>query len=60
MQFGLQFRAEGEAQKTAPAPVAVPNAPEKPDETPEPVASKPGPAGEKPGEVVSLDSFRKK
>ena len=60
VQFGLQFRAEGEAQKPAPAPVAVPNAQEKQSETPEPVASKPGPAGEKPGEVVSLDSFRKK
>ena len=27
VQFGLQFRTEGEAQKTAPAPVAVPNNP---------------------------------
>ena len=59
VQFGLQFRAEGEAQKTAPAPVAVPN-PEPAAETPEPVAAKPAPASEKPGEVVSLDSFRKK
>ena len=60
VQFGLQFRAEGEAQKPAPAPVAVPNAPENQGETPEPVGPKPGHAGEKPGEVVSLDSFRKK
>jgi uncharacterized protein len=60
VQFGLQFRAEGEAQKPVPAPVAVPNSPEDQAETPEPVAAKPAPAGEKPGEVVSLDSFRKK
>ena len=60
VQFGLQFRAEGEAQKSAPAPVAVPNAPENAAETPEPVGPKPAPASEKPGEVVSLDSFRKK
>jgi hypothetical protein len=60
VQFGLQFRAEGEAQKTAPAPVAVPSPQENQNETPEPVAPKPAPASEKPGEVVSLDSFRKK
>jgi len=61
VQFGLQFRAEGEAQKPAPGPVVVPTAPpEGQSETPEPVASKPAPGGEKPGEVVSLDSFRKK
>jgi hypothetical protein len=61
VQFGLQFRAEGEAQKTAPAPVAVPNnPPENQAETLEPVAPKPAPPAEKPGEVVSLDSFRKK
>jgi len=61
VQFGLQFRSEGEAQKTSPAPVAVPNnPPEDQDQTPEPVAAKPAPVGEKPGEVVSLDSFRKK
>jgi len=60
VQFGLQFRAEGEAQKTAPAPVAVPSPQENQTEAPEPVAPKPAPASEKPGEVVSLDSFRKK
>jgi uncharacterized protein len=60
VQFGLQFRAEGEAQKTSPAPVAVPSPQENQNETPEPVAPKPVPASEKPGEVVSLDSFRKK
>jgi uncharacterized protein len=59
VQFGLQFRAESEAQKTAP--VAVPNSPpENQAEPPEPVGPKPAPASEKPGEVVSLDSFRKK
>src|SRR5450631_699159 len=65
VQFGLQFRAEGDgAPKPATGPVMVPDAqPEKAGE-PEPanpaaVAEK---AGEKPapGEVVSLDSFRKK
>jgi hypothetical protein len=59
VQFGLQFRAEGEALKTSPAPVVVPP-PENAAEAPEPVGPKPAPAGEKPGEVVSLDSFRKK
>jgi hypothetical protein len=66
VQFGLQFRAEGDAAKTGP--VMVPNAPSEPAEAeaPEPVAIKPAPAekapAEKPapGEVVSLDSFRKK
>ena len=65
VQFGLQFRAEGDgAPKPATGPVMVPNVqPEKADE-PEPV--NPAPGGEKPGEkpapgeVVSLDSFRKK
>lgn len=70
VQFGLQFRPEGEAAKPATGPVMVPAAtPEADAETPDPVAaSKPGekktpaPAAEKPGpgEVVSLDSFRKK
>jgi hypothetical protein len=70
VQFGLQFRAEGDAIKPATGPVMVPtNPPEEPEaETPEPVAVMPAPiAAEKvaadkasPGEVVSLDSFRKK
>ncbi|MDB5733493.1 MAG: hypothetical protein JWN16_130 [Alphaproteobacteria bacterium] len=70
VQFGLQFRAEGDAAKPATGPVMVPNAPSEPvePETPEPVVMKPAPAAiaaekaEKPapGEVVSLDSFRKK
>lgn len=64
VQFGLQFRTEGDKPATGPAPVAVPAEPAK-DAT--------GDAGEKagesaakppektaPGEVVSLDSFRKK
>ena len=63
VQFGLQFRSDGEAQaKPAPAPVVVPPGP--PDahaETPEPVAPKPAPADTAgPGDVVSLDSLRKK
>jgi uncharacterized protein len=65
VQFGLQFRAEGDGvPKAATGPVMVPDAqPEKVEELepakPPAVAEKPG---EKlaPGEVVSLDSFRKK
>lgn len=61
VQFGLQFRAEGDAAKPATGPVMVPNnQPEKAEEPePKPADEKPGekPA---PGEVVSLDSFRKK
>jgi hypothetical protein len=65
VQFGLQFRAEGEvAAKPTIAPVVPTNAPEASEgEAPEPVAPAPKPAqAEKPapGEVVSLDSFRKK
>jgi hypothetical protein len=73
VQFGLQFRDEGDAAKPATGPVMVPNAPSEPVEPPEPVALTPAAvtadkptseksAGEKPapGEVVSLDSFRKK
>jgi hypothetical protein len=65
VQFGLQFRsdAEGQQQKPASGPVAVPpSPPEANAEAPEPVGPKPAPAAEKPGpgEVVSLDSFRKK
>jgi len=63
VQFGLQFRAEGDgAPKPATGPVMVPTDPPEASESeaPDPVAAKPAPAGEKPGEVVSLDSFRKK
>ena len=64
VQFGLQFRAEGDgAPKTATGPVMVPNNPPEASESePEPVAGKGEKPGEKPGpgEVVSLDSFRKK
>lgn len=67
VQFGLQFRAEGEGTaKPAPAPVMVPAAaPETAGDAPEPALPKPASAekpAEKatPGEVVSLDSFRKK
>ena len=59
VQFGLQFRAEGENAKVGPGPVMVPS-PEQVAEPapPEPEApEKPAPAA---GEVVSLDSFRKK
>jgi hypothetical protein len=66
VQFGLQFRAEGDgAPKPATGPVMVPNAPPETSESEaEAVTGKS--AGEKtgekpgPGEVVSLDSFRKK
>jgi hypothetical protein len=63
VQFGLQFRAEGDgAPKPATGPVVVPTPPPeaKNGEAPDAVAAKPAPGGEKPGEVVSLDSFRKK
>jgi hypothetical protein len=56
VQFGLQFRSEGEA-KPAPAPVMVPTAPPEGETPAEPAL----PADKTPaGEVVSLDSFRKK
>jgi hypothetical protein len=65
VQFGLQFRTEGDKPAAGPGPVAVPagqgsngeaedNASE---EAEEPVAK---PEKSVPGEVVSLDSFRKK
>ena len=66
VQFGLQFRAEGEAAKPATGPVMVPNAPPEAaeNETAEPVPPKGADKGADkpaaPGEVVSLDSFRKK
>jgi hypothetical protein len=56
VQFGLQFRSEGEEAKSGPTMVP---APEPTPRTPPPSE----PAVEKtaaPGEVVSLDSFRKK
>ena len=59
VQFGLQFRSEGENNAAKPGPVMVPS-PEAPAPEPQPeapVAEKPAPQA---GEVVSLDSFRKK
>ena len=61
VQFGLQFRTEGEKPAAGPGPVAVPAGKaeeEARDEVEEPVAKVPEKAA--PGEVVSLDSFRKK
>ena len=56
VQFGLQFRSEGESKPPAPAPVMVPVSP-----APESAAEPALPADKTPvGEVVSLDSFRKK
>ncbi len=57
VQFGLQFRSEGEAGKTGPMMVPPSEPVGEPTPQPEPTAEKPAPA---PGEVVSLDSFRKK
>jgi hypothetical protein len=57
VQFGLQFRSEGEAGKTGPMMVPPSEPVSEPTLQPEPAAEKPVPA---PGEVVSLDSFRKK
>jgi uncharacterized protein len=64
VQFGLQFRAEGDAAKPVTGPVMVPDA--QPEKAEEPEPAKPAAVAEKagekpaPGEVVSLDSFRKK
>ncbi len=57
VQFGLQFRSEGEAGKTGPMMVPPSEPVGEPTPQPEPAAEKPAPA---PGEVVSLNSFRKK
>ena len=57
VQFGLQFRSEGDAGKTGPMMVPPSEPAGEPTPQPEPAAEKPAPA---PGEVVSLDSFRKK
>ena len=57
VQFGLQFRSEGEAGKTGPMMVPPAEPVGEPMPQPEPEAEKAAPA---PGEVVSLDSFRKK
>ena len=61
VQFGLQFRGDGEG-KASIAPVVVPapmaESPEtSADDAPDPVVVSDKPAA---GEVVSLDSFRKK
>ena len=61
VQFGLQFRGDGEG-KASTAPVVVPapmaESPEtSADDAPDPVVVSDKPAA---GEVVSLDSFRKK
>jgi hypothetical protein len=61
VQFGLQFRTEGEKQAAGPGPVMVPTG-QGEEEAPtqeDPPSPKPRPKGA-PGEVVSLDSFRKK
>jgi hypothetical protein len=55
VQFGLQFRSEGDAAKTGPMMVPPSEPVGEPTLQPEPAAEKPA-----PGEVVSLDSFRKK
>src|ERR1700742_2748724 len=58
VQFGLQFRSEGEAAKPATGPVMVP--PPVPEPAAEAEAQPEPPKPAAPGEVVSLDSFRKK
>jgi uncharacterized protein len=58
VQFGLQFRSEGDtATKTGPMMVPPSDPVGEPIPQPEPAAEKPAAV---PGEVVSLDSFRKK
>jgi hypothetical protein len=58
VQFGLQFRSEGEAAKAGP--VVVPTADAGSEAAPEPPQPQPEKPAPVPGEVVSLDSFRKK
>jgi uncharacterized protein len=58
VQFGLQFRSEGEAKQ--PAPVMVPASQPEAQGAPEQDAPESPPKPAAPGEVVSLDSFRKK
>ena len=61
VQFGLQFRAEGEVAKPATGPVMVPNNPPEKAEEEAPAEPEAKPVEKPaPGEVVSLDSFRKK
>ena len=60
VQFGLQFRSEGEAAKSGPVavpPAEIAGAEPAPETAAAPPVEKPVPAA---GEVVSLDSFRKK
>jgi hypothetical protein len=57
VQFGLQFRSEGEAAKSGPVVVPSPETPAAQAPAPEPAAEK---TAAPHGEVVSLDSFRKK
>src|ERR1700712_5233817 len=57
VQFGLQFRSEGDAAKTGPMMVPSSDPVEEPTLQPDPAAENPAAV---PGEVVSLDSFRKK
>ena len=60
VQFGLQFRSEGDnAAKAGPGPVMVP-VPEAPAPEPKPEAIPAEKPAAQAGEVVSLDSFRKK
>lgn len=69
VQFGLQFRTEGEKQAAGPGPVGVPASQAGDDDASQDTLAKAAErsaaeksAAEKsaPGEVVSLDSFRKK
>src|SRR5579872_1108333 len=59
VQFGLQFRSEGDAKAAGPAPVMAP--PPASDSEPAPAEESAIPPVDKAhaGEVVSLDSFRK-
>ena len=59
VQFGLQFKTQGEAAPSSTAAGATALAPKADADQPdaEPAAEKPPAA---PGEVVSLDAFRKK
>jgi hypothetical protein len=62
VQFGLQFRSEGDSKPATQGPMMVPLPAAEAPASPDAPAEDPVAPPEKPqaGEVVSLDSFRKK
>ena len=60
VQFGLQFRSEGEAQAAPPPRSWCPRPPGRAESQLPSPSRRCRPTRPRPGEVVSLDSFRKK